>query len=83
MPQLYNQVLRVDPPNNTMAPVEHRQVTRAWDQFDPPLSDWLLEAIASNGYEKATPVQANVVPLFAKNKDVVVIRSLPPCMNTG
>ncbi|TID17454.1 ATP-dependent rRNA helicase spb4 [Venturia nashicola] len=55
-----------------MAPVEHRQVTRAWDQFDPPLSDWLLEAIASNGYEKATPVQANVVPLFAKNKDVVV-----------
>lgn len=66
-----------------MAPVEHRQVTRAWDQFDPPLSDWLLEAIASNGYEKATPVQANVVPLFAKNKDVVVLHAVPVSMEIG
>lgn len=65
-----------------MAPVERRQVTRAWDQFDPPLSDWLLEAVASNGYEKATPVQANVVPLFAKNKDVVVLYYATACVET-
>ena len=46
-----------------MAP-ERRDVTRAWDGLNPPLSDWLLDAISSFGHEKMTPVQANVIPLF-------------------
>jgi superfamily II DNA/RNA helicase len=68
----YNQVLKVELSNYTMAPAERREVTRAWDQMNPPLSGWVLDAISSMGFEKATPVQSNAVPLFLGNKDVVV-----------
>jgi ATP-dependent RNA helicase DDX55/SPB4 len=54
-----------------MAP-ERKEVTRAWEGLTPPLSEWILDAIASMGFQKMTPVQANCIPLFIGNKDVVV-----------
>jgi hypothetical protein len=56
---------------HSMAP-ETRQVTRAWEALTPPLSEWVLDAISSMGFLKMTPVQANCIPLFMGNKDVVV-----------
>lgn len=46
--------------------------SRAWDALQPPLSEWLLEAIAAMGFERMTPVQASTIPLFMTHKDVVV-----------
>lgn len=46
--------------------------SRAWEQLSPPLSDWMLEATASMGFDKMTPVQASTIPLFMGHKDVVV-----------
>ena len=45
---------------------------RAWDGLTPPLSDWTLEAMASMGFTRMTPVQASAIPLFMAHKDVVV-----------
>ena len=45
---------------------------RAWDALTPPLSEWILDAIASMGLYRMTPVQASTIPLFMGNKDVVV-----------
>ncbi|KAK6346882.1 ATP-dependent rRNA helicase spb4 [Orbilia brochopaga] len=36
------------------------------------LSPWLLDAVATMGFTKMTPVQASTIPLFLGNKDVVV-----------
>ncbi|KAF3942331.1 hypothetical protein ABW19_dt0207519 [Dactylella cylindrospora] len=36
------------------------------------LSPWLLDAVATMGFTKMTPVQASTIPLFIGNKDVVV-----------
>ena len=36
------------------------------------LCDWLKDAIDSMGFEQMTPVQASTIPLFSRNKDVVV-----------
>lgn len=39
----------------------------------PPLAEWILDAVSSMGFARATPVQASVWPLFGGgNKDVVV-----------
>jgi ATP-dependent RNA helicase DDX55/SPB4 len=54
-----------------MAP-ERREVTRAWEALTPPLSEWIVDAVSSMGFERMTPVQANCIPLFLGNKDVVV-----------
>jgi len=54
-----------------MAP-ERREVTRAWEGLTPSLSEWILEAVSSLGMDRMTPVQANCLPLFLGNKDVVV-----------
>ncbi|KAI0182126.1 ATP-dependent rRNA helicase spb4 [Hypoxylon sp. FL1284] len=46
---------------------------RAWDALTPPLAEWILDAVSSMGFSRATPVQASVWPLFGGgNKDVVV-----------
>lgn len=46
---------------------------RAWDALTPPLADWILDAINSNGWgARMTPVQAAAIPLFRRNVDVVV-----------
>ncbi len=44
--------------------------SRAWDALTPPLAEWILQAIESQGFKRMTPVQASTVPLFAGNKDV-------------
>ena len=46
--------------------------TRAWDALMPPLSEWLLDAVSSKGFNRMTPVQASTIPLFMTHKDVVV-----------
>lgn len=56
-----------------MAPeIEKKKDPRAWDALTPSLAEWILDAIASMGFGRMTPVQASVIPLFAGNKDVVV-----------
>lgn len=48
------------------------KTSRAWESVDPGLSPWLLEAVASMGFKRMTPVQASTIPLAMGNKDVVV-----------
>ena len=36
------------------------------------MSDWVLEATATMGFDSMTPVQASTIPLFMGYKDVVV-----------
>lgn len=46
---------------------------RAWEGLTPPLAEWILDAIKSNGWgARMTPVQAATIPLFRRNTDVVV-----------
>ncbi|KAE8149739.1 ATP-dependent rRNA helicase spb4 [Aspergillus avenaceus] len=49
-----------------------RTSSRAWDGITPPLSQWILDAVSSMGFERMTPVQASAIPLFMAHKDVVV-----------
>lgn len=44
----------------------------SWDDMEIPLTPWIRNAVDSMGFEKMTPVQASTIPLFMKNKDVVV-----------
>ena len=46
--------------------------SRAWDGLMPSLSQWTLDAVASMGFARMTPVQASAIPLFMAHKDVVV-----------
>ncbi|KAF3766267.1 ATP-dependent rRNA helicase SPB4 [Cryphonectria parasitica EP155] len=46
---------------------------RAWDALTPPLADWILDSVNSNGWgARMTPVQAATIPLFRRHTDVVV-----------
>lgn len=58
--------------SKTSSMTQAKPTSRAWDALTPPLSEWILEAIASMGFERMTPVQASTIPLFTGNKDVVV-----------
>lgn len=56
-----------------MAPVAPpKPASRAWDALTPPLSEWILDAVATMGFSRMTPVQVSTVPLFMGHKDVVV-----------
>ncbi|CCC72037.1 hypothetical protein NCAS_0J00580 [Naumovozyma castellii] len=44
----------------------------SWDDLDCPVQPWIRTAIEVMGFDQMTPVQASTIPLFAKNKDVVV-----------
>lgn len=56
-----------------MAPVAPpKPSSRAWDALTPPLSEWILDAVATMGFSRMTPVQVSTVPLFMGHKDVVV-----------
>ncbi|KAG0166339.1 ATP-dependent rRNA helicase spb4 [Apophysomyces sp. BC1034] len=44
----------------------------AWSTLETPLSGEIADTLASMGFEQMTPVQAGAIPLFMKNKDVVV-----------
>jgi len=58
------------PPPKSIA--SEKKDPRAWDALTPPLAEWILDAISSMAFARMTPVQASVIPLFNKNKDVVV-----------
>ncbi|KAH0536291.1 ATP-dependent rRNA helicase spb4 [Glutinoglossum americanum] len=45
---------------------------RSWEALTPSLSEWILDAVSSMGFERMTPVQASTIPLFMGHKDVVV-----------
>ncbi|KAG5641593.1 hypothetical protein DXG03_004676 [Asterophora parasitica] len=44
----------------------------SWASLPEPLTPWILDVIQSMGHTHMTPVQASTIPLFMKNKDVVV-----------
>ncbi|KAJ3027174.1 ATP-dependent RNA helicase ddx55 [Rhizophlyctis rosea] len=44
----------------------------SWESLKPPLSKSTMDALGSLGFSQMTPVQSGTVPLFMKNKDVVV-----------
>ncbi|KAJ2780101.1 ATP-dependent rRNA helicase spb4 [Coemansia javaensis] len=44
----------------------------AWTALRPPLRQGILEAVASLGFERMTPVQEGTIPAFTQNSDVVV-----------
>lgn len=44
----------------------------SWDNLDYPLQNWIKSAIEVMGFDAMTPVQASTIPLFSRNKDVVV-----------
>ncbi|RUS20365.1 P-loop containing nucleoside triphosphate hydrolase protein [Endogone sp. FLAS-F59071] len=43
-----------------------------WLNLEPNLSQPTLDTLATMGFDQMTPVQASAIPLFLKNKDVVV-----------
>lgn len=55
-----------------MSPISKDRSSRAWEALTPPLSEWVLDAVASMGFDRMTPVQASTIPLFMTHKDVVV-----------
>lgn len=46
--------------------------SRVWEALTPSLAEWILDAVASMGLKRMTPVQASTIPLFMAHKDVVV-----------
>ncbi|PHH59673.1 hypothetical protein CDD81_2675 [Ophiocordyceps australis] len=44
----------------------------SWSALTPPLAPWILDAVATMGFSRMTPVQAATMPHFMGNKDVVV-----------
>ncbi|RUP46888.1 hypothetical protein BC936DRAFT_146412 [Jimgerdemannia flammicorona] len=43
-----------------------------WGDLEPTLSQPTLDTLSAMGFTQMTPVQAGAIPLFMKNKDVVV-----------
>jgi ATP-dependent RNA helicase DDX55/SPB4 len=55
------------------ASAKDKKDARAWEGLTPPLAEWILDAVKSNGWgARMTPVQAATIPLFRRNTDVVV-----------
>ncbi|KAI8393272.1 P-loop containing nucleoside triphosphate hydrolase protein [Radiomyces spectabilis] len=44
----------------------------SWSTLETPLSEPIMETLGLLGFDAMTPVQAGAIPLFMKNKDVVV-----------
>ncbi|KAF9957584.1 ATP-dependent rRNA helicase spb4 [Mortierella alpina] len=44
----------------------------SWEGLEPKLSPQVLDAVSTMGFSDMTPVQSGAIPLFMKNKDVVV-----------
>ncbi|KAI3751258.1 hypothetical protein L2E82_22306 [Cichorium intybus] len=75
-----NPFLRPCPPpliHTTMASTESSNPNRAltdtrFSDLNPPLSDEVLDALSTSGFEFCTPVQAATIPLLCSYKDVAV-----------
>ncbi|KAJ9150026.1 RNA helicase [Pleurostoma richardsiae] len=55
-----------------MPPQVPQKDQRSWQALTPPLAEWILDYLNSNGFSKPTPVQMATLPLFLRNSDVVV-----------
>ncbi|EIM90127.1 DEAD-domain-containing protein [Stereum hirsutum FP-91666 SS1] len=44
----------------------------SWASLPTPLTSWVFDVVQSMGHTQMTPVQSSTIPLFMKNKDVVV-----------
>ncbi|KAG7449196.1 DEAD-domain-containing protein [Guyanagaster necrorhizus] len=44
----------------------------SWSSLPTSLTPWIFDVIQAMGHTQMTPVQASTIPLFMKNKDVVV-----------
>ncbi|KAI0065425.1 DEAD-domain-containing protein [Artomyces pyxidatus] len=44
----------------------------SWSSLPLPLTSWVFDVIQAMGHQQMTPVQASTIPLFMRNKDVVV-----------
>ncbi|MBW0465066.1 hypothetical protein O181_004781 [Austropuccinia psidii MF-1] len=55
-----------------MSPLHPNSSIKSFSDLQPPLTPWINETIQSFGFTQMTPVQAHTIPLFLKNKDVVV-----------
>jgi ATP-dependent RNA helicase DDX55/SPB4 len=49
----------------------------AWSSLTPPLTPWIADVIAAQGFDRMTPVQAGTIPRAVKNQDCVVEVSTP------
>ncbi|KAJ1666654.1 ATP-dependent rRNA helicase spb4 [Coemansia sp. RSA 1813] len=45
---------------------------KEWSSLKPRLSEAILDAVSSMGFENMTPVQEATIPAFVKNSDIVV-----------
>ncbi|KAJ1951423.1 ATP-dependent rRNA helicase spb4 [Linderina macrospora] len=45
---------------------------KSWDTVQPALSQPILDAVSSYGFDYMTPVQEATIPVFLQNRDVVV-----------
>lgn len=59
-----------------MAPLSKVGSSRAWEALTPPLSEWILDAIASMGFSRMTPVQVAVLPIFKTHHSDVVVEAV-------
>lgn len=48
----------------------------AWSSLQPPLTPWIADVIAAQGFERMTPVQSGTIPRAIKHQDCVVEVSL-------
>lgn len=46
--------------------------TLSWDECDYKIQPWIKTSIDVMGFDTMTPVQTSTIPMFARNKDVVV-----------
>ena len=60
------------PERSTSTKTQSTNTSRAWEALTPALSEWILAATSSLGFDRMTPVQASCIPLFMGHKDVVV-----------
>ena len=67
-----NDAIRSSTPNQSQAIETKKTQAPTFDSIEPPLSPGILAALSHYKFTHMTPVQAAVMPLFLKNKDVCV-----------
>jgi ATP-dependent RNA helicase DDX55/SPB4 len=67
-----NDAIRSSTPNQSQATETKKSQAPTFDSIEPPLSPGILAALSHYKFTHMTPVQAAVMPLFLKNKDVCV-----------
>ncbi|KNC73101.1 hypothetical protein SARC_14341, partial [Sphaeroforma arctica JP610] len=52
--------------------MSHTAKAGSFESLNPHISDATLDIVHALGFERMSPVQAAVIPLFTTNKDVIV-----------